>query len=486
MKTRNLFRGLRLSTTLEMTSIKSAMTVLIAVFLFTGSWSLVSGQVKIGGDSSTGPASGAVLDLSSATSGGLLLPQVTLSTATALPNEWVGIIADVDLLESGLIVYNLGGADALAPGVYVWQGTLGWALANSAAPVGPVPESIVVTADPTGQILVDATQTLTATVFPVNAGWTTVNWGGNNPSVAIVDAVEGSVNTATVTGIHNGTTTVTASLDGVSSDPFTIQIGIPAIGIAITGATSPASLSVGGKTLQLGYSLTPGNSTDVVSWESSEPDIASIDATSGLVTSSASTTGSTVITATAGDATSDPFIVNVVTCGAPFTAPSGKVYNTAAYSNANLTNLCWTISNLQEAGYGATCFSNDCETYPTRGYYYAAGTNPNTACAALNSSDGNVWRVPTTTEWGYLLAAYPTLSSFDGATETTILQADWVSGEVLVGVLYRGAWGVWGAETGWWSQGSYVAAVARLSNNTMFFNTGDSTNLLPVRCVRDL
>ncbi|MDR0833647.1 MAG: fibrobacter succinogenes major paralogous domain-containing protein [Candidatus Symbiothrix sp.] len=94
MKKRILFRELRVSTTLDRKSIKSAMTLLVTAFLVTGNCSPVTAQVAIGGDGTVTP--GALLDLSQATdAGGLLLPQiVSADTLTAV------------LRKPGMLVYN--------------------------------------------------------------------------------------------------------------------------------------------------------------------------------------------------------------------------------------------------------------------------------------------------------------------------------------------------------------------------------------------
>ncbi|MDR0833785.1 MAG: Ig-like domain-containing protein [Candidatus Symbiothrix sp.] len=405
--------------------------LLVATLLVS---SQTKAQVKIGGNADDPITPGAVLDLSSSTSGGLLLPQVTLTVADALPNEWIDIVENTDLLESGLMVYNLGGA-GLESGVYIWQGTNGWALANAGGGSGPVPESITISADPAGHVVVDGTQTLTATVLPVNAGWTTVNWGGNNPSVAIVDQLEGSVNTATVTGIHNGITTVTASLDGVSSDPFTIQVGIPVQTITIAGpsnAASPANLSLG-DTYQLTPTVLPdGASIKTVDWFSSDESVATVNS-SGLVTTTSlvDNIGSTTITAKSTDGnhvTSNIFVVNV-SDNTLYDSRDGQVYKTI-----EIDGVKWMAENLAykpqatESGIAYT----QSETAATTPAYCRPGgltddqvKNPIYAggrigylynwAAAMKVTDGasyaNVdlvnqqgicpdgWHIPTRTEW---------------------------------------------------------------------------------------
>ncbi|MDR0834183.1 MAG: hypothetical protein LBN93_08390, partial [Candidatus Symbiothrix sp.] len=176
-------------------------------------------------------------------------------------------------------------------------------------------------------------------------------------------------------------------------------------------------------------------------------------------------------------------------CGSPFTAPSGKVYNTAAYSNANLTGLCWTTTNLQEAGYSATCYSNNCGTYPTRGYYYTPGANPDNACAALNSG-GNTWRVPTATEWGYLQTAFPSLAAGIGTTgNTAALQAEWNSLANMTGRFDSDTgptWVGWGDVSFYFVQGTSGFHYIFNKDATTFSGRSDVNSWCPVRCVRSL
>ncbi|MDR0832920.1 MAG: Ig-like domain-containing protein [Candidatus Symbiothrix sp.] len=419
---------------------KKIVVLFVTCFLVIGNCSPVTAQVKIGGNAGDPITPGTVLDLSSATSGGLLLPRVTLSTATALPNEWIDIVENTDLLESGLMVYNLGGAESLAPGVYIWQGTNGWALANSGGGSGPVPESITISADPIGWVTVDATQTLTATVLPINAGWSTVNWSGNVPSVALVDAVEGSLNTATVTGIHNGTTTITASLDGLSSDPFTIRVGIPVESVSITPTTTPAIVQQG-KTYQLTATVLPDNATDKsLTWTSSDPSIATVDNT-GLVTAF-DTNGTTTITVVSNQVASvvptpaGGIVINVSSCpGADnlFDTRDGQCYQTIMVNGVKwmAENLAYTPQAVED---GVSYTYNgadlnlpsykapptfDLETAKTTlfnggrpGYLYtwAGAMKASTASSLGNGNYTNRqgicpenWHIPTQTEWQNML-----------------------------------------------------------------------------------
>ncbi|MDR0832709.1 MAG: Ig-like domain-containing protein [Candidatus Symbiothrix sp.] len=106
---------------------KKILVLFVTCFLVTGNCSLVTAQVKIGGDPETGPVAGAVLDLSSASDGGLLLPRVVLTAENANP---FGDGESTELPAGGTIpsmnwdssdktiatVSNVGVVTAIAPG----------------------------------------------------------------------------------------------------------------------------------------------------------------------------------------------------------------------------------------------------------------------------------------------------------------------------------------------------------------------------------
>ncbi|MDR0833602.1 MAG: Ig-like domain-containing protein [Candidatus Symbiothrix sp.] len=420
MKTRNLVRGLHIST-MHMTSIKSAKIMLLAAVLVTANWSLVtaSAQVKIGGDPSTGPASGAVLDLSSSTNGGLLLPQVTLTNATALPTEWIGTVADVDLLESGLMVYNIGGG-SLDAGVYIWQGTLGWAPAGSGInPDVPQPESIAITADPAGDIFVGDTQTLTATVSPANAGWTTVNWGGNNTGIATIEST--GINTATVTGVAPGNTPVVASLDGIDSAPFGITVNpILATGVTITGGNYAAPAD--GGTISRSAAITNAStvSNKNVNWTSNDAAV-TIDPTTtpsgGNVTIAVASGTSAVaatVTATAADASGQYATIAVTrvsaTCEGLVVPNSRTGFLSGAYSSVPTTIPTGRLCVYKQDGTS--------RSWPAQNAYVAAGTGYENNDASLfegvAASCEAGFRLPTIVEFK-TIATYFT-ANFGGAT----------------------------------------------------------------------
>ena len=105
----------------------------------------VNGQVKIG-DSDT-PAQGAVLDLNSSYSGGLLLPNVFIENVEFIPASFTdankmagydstdGVDTNADL--SGMVVYNSNDDVADGEGVYVWNGDR-WEIVSGSGGAAPV------------------------------------------------------------------------------------------------------------------------------------------------------------------------------------------------------------------------------------------------------------------------------------------------------------------------------------------------------------
>jgi uncharacterized protein YjdB len=195
-------------------------------------------------------------------------------------------------------ITSSGIAKAVAPGSTTVTASLD-GISGSATLTVPTPpktlNSIAVSPASPG-ILVGATQQFTATAsYSDNSTadvTTTVTWTSSNTAVA-------TINTAGLaTAVAAGSTTVTATLNGVSSTA-TLNVSAPApalASIAVSGAAT--SIAVGGTdqfTATATYS--DGSSQDVTataSWSSSTPSVASISA-AGLAT--AASAGSTTISA---------------------------------------------------------------------------------------------------------------------------------------------------------------------------------------------
>lgn len=164
------------------------------------------------------------------------------------------------------------------------------------APVGPgggdpVPVTGIAVNPSTLNLSVNGNATLTAEVSPADATNKFVNWSSDNTDVAIVSP------SGKVTGVAGGSATIT----GATSDQgFTDTVSVMVSGSTIlpVGVTvSPGALSLDeGTSETLIAEVMPANATDrSVSWSSSNPLVATVDAT-GRVT--AVNAGVATITAT--------------------------------------------------------------------------------------------------------------------------------------------------------------------------------------------
>ncbi|MDR0833030.1 MAG: hypothetical protein LBN93_02415 [Candidatus Symbiothrix sp.] len=89
-------------------------------------------------------------------------------------------------------------------------------------------------------------------------------------------------------------------------------------------------------------------------------------------------------------------------CSGSVMGVSGTVYPIGSYPYAqnDLKNLCWTLTNLQEAGASYTSYTDEDEV---RGYYYSKTVAIDPAVDICRDSLGGAWRVPTTLDWGLLV-----------------------------------------------------------------------------------
>lgn len=141
-------------------------------------------------------------------------------------------------------------------------------------------------------LAVNESQTVTvANVSPANANNKNVTWSTDNASVA-------SVANGKVTGVADGTATITATAQDGSGITATVAVTVTTV-TASSLSLSPSSIDVIAyyKTTKLTPQFSPANTTNktIASWVSGDTNIATVDG-SGNVTGIAA--GSTTITAT--------------------------------------------------------------------------------------------------------------------------------------------------------------------------------------------
>ncbi|PKV03073.1 Ig-like domain-containing protein, partial [Bifidobacterium pseudolongum] len=192
--------------------------------------------------------------------------------------------------------YTASGAN-----VVVENGTVG-----SVAPcVTVVPVSSVSISGGNFELKEGATKQLSATVSPSNATDRSVSWKSSNTSVATVDA------SGKVTAVAAGSATITATAGGKSATvTVTVSKDMPVVVPVQSVSVSPSRLELQrGGSGQLAATVAPSNATDrAVSWRSSNPAVASVDA-NGRVT--ALKAGVASVTATAGGVVSPAVAVTV-------------------------------------------------------------------------------------------------------------------------------------------------------------------------------
>ncbi|MDR0834411.1 MAG: DUF1566 domain-containing protein [Candidatus Symbiothrix sp.] len=281
--------------------------MLVATLLVAGNWSLttVTAQVKIGGDGT--PASGAVLDLSSASSGGLLLPRVTLTDAGVSPTEFGGI--NISTLTPGLMVYNQAGG-LLPEGVYVLNASSGsnqWKVASGGVEK-PV-QSITIPGSRAYQGLGLKTAISPVSFVPANATVQDLVWKSSDASIAKVTSAGEIIAIAQGNAIINA---YAADGSGVVSNNLEVSIEGIAVDHITVAAAGPFTLAAGGSQ-PVTATIYPDDAepTQVV-WVTSNATVSPNPSNSGAaVTISAGNGGVGSVYASAGGINSNTVTLNI-------------------------------------------------------------------------------------------------------------------------------------------------------------------------------
>lgn len=147
---------------------------------------------------------------------------------------------------------------------------------------------------------------LKATIYPKNSSYKTVTWTSSKPEVARV------LSDGTVTALSPGETTITASSrdnGGKKKAYCYITVREEVLSSGITVMTQNPVLIVGEKST-MSYSKTPADSTDVVTWESDNNGVATINRSTGVI--SARNSGTATIYAISNSGNSGSTTVTVI------------------------------------------------------------------------------------------------------------------------------------------------------------------------------
>ncbi len=157
-----------------------------------------------------------------------------------------------------------------------------------------IPVTSVTISVPDASMTIGDTMDLTAVILPGSATNQGISWTSSNPGIAAVNA------SGRVSAIAQGAVTITVTTaDG--NRTASVSLTIESIVVPVSSITvSPAQITMlAGNSEQLSGAILPANATNkTVSWSSSQPEIATVNA-SGRVT--ALSEGATSITATTAD-----------------------------------------------------------------------------------------------------------------------------------------------------------------------------------------
>ncbi|MEG0897830.1 MAG: leucine-rich repeat protein, partial [Ruthenibacterium sp.] len=172
---------------------------------------------------------------------------------------------------------------------------------------------------------IDAEETLTASVFPLNVADKTVTWASGNAEMV------GVTQKGVVTALKEGSTTITATNNGKTAVcNVTVTVGVTGLRV------EPTTLTVmEGKTAQLTARVIPQNATNKdVTWQSYTPQIATVS-NSGVVTGVA--VGSATIAATTVNGIISRCTVTVVPAYDDVFTPTGAAYQLQYKNNTDGT-----------------------------------------------------------------------------------------------------------------------------------------------------
>jgi alpha-tubulin suppressor-like RCC1 family protein/uncharacterized protein YjdB len=236
---------------------------------------------------------------------------------------------------------------------------------------------------------------LAAGVLPPNAADQGVTWRSSNESCAKVDGAGPS--SAFVTGVADGTATITATADDggwtaaclVTVGPYTV----PALSITLDRTAMDLSIIGTGGRRSITATLQPPNATPNVIWTSSNPAVATVPTAQGVIgTVTPVGAGSTTITATINGMTAT-CAVQVENRPSPVrgvtgTAACGYQFTVAIKANGEMWS--WGANNVGNLGLGDTVTPRNTPQRVGMDTNWAAVSATYVHTAALKT-DGSLW-----------------------------------------------------------------------------------------------
>ena len=208
---------------------------------------------------------------------------------------------------------------------------------SSSDPLPPIAVTGITLNDNTLVLIVGETETLIATVTPSDANNHTVTWHSSNWQVA-------TVTNGIVTAVWAGTATITAQTACGKTAICIVTVFQRPTGVSLN--RSIIEMSIGGSET-LVATVTPSWASQIVSWNSSSPDVATIDE-NGIIT--AKTAGTTTITATTVGGLYTATCVVTVFATPPPTTDEGVVVNGIRWATRNVNAPGTFTRNPEDAG----------------------------------------------------------------------------------------------------------------------------------------
>ena len=255
----------------------------------------------------------------------------------------------------------------------------------------------------TTTMFVGGTENLVATVSPANAHNQNVTWSSSNPSVATVDT------NGQVTAVSLGTATITVTTEDGARTATCVVTVMP---IFVTNVTLRNSATIlVGENRTLDATILPANATNQnVTWVSSNPSVASVDATGRVSAISIGTATITVITED-GNRTASTMVYTVTS-----TFDHGVVIDNIRWARRNVNAPGTFADNPEDVGmfYQWNRRQGWASTGIVIGWNSSIPTG--TTWEEANDPCPQGWRVPTEAELTSLRTVSTWVNNYDGTS----------------------------------------------------------------------
>lgn len=301
-------------------------------------------------------------------------------------------------------------------GEYVWSRIrhLSWLTSRPTAPAGGVVVPVTAVSIDQGTALAlapGATSQLTLTYTPGNATNKTATWQSSDTGVVTVSG-DGNV-----TAVANGSATITVtSQDGGFTDTITITVSVAAVtGVSVQ---PPSWTGQPTDTITLTANVIPSNAGNKgVTWSSSAPGVATVDA-SGLVTAVAN--GTATITVTTADGGFTDTCAVTVSATVPVTSVDLQPPSVTLGAGAT-SQLTTTVSPANATDKTVTYASDTPAVATVNASGLVTGVAAGSAVITVTTADGgftDTTDVTCATEWSFAPQATFAEANLNGITAT--------------------------------------------------------------------